>query len=90
VAGVVVRRGVRTIDPEAVSALKERILPRLVSGSRQLRDTKPDIREQTAVRRYLDAMRSALEAERSIGAYSSDTYRSVQGVLDTFEQRFSG
>jgi CPA1 family monovalent cation:H+ antiporter len=66
-------RGVRTIDPEAVSALKERILPRLVSGSRQLRDTKP-----------------ALEAERSIGAYSSDTYRSVQGVLDTFEQRFSG
>ncbi|WP_371402181.1 sodium:proton antiporter [Kribbella sp. NBC_00662] len=79
------------LDPDAVSALKERIVPRLVSGSRQLRDTKPDTREQMAVlqRRYLDAMREALEAERSIGVYSSDTYRVVESFLDTFEQRFT-
>jgi len=79
------------LDPDVVHVLKDRIVPRLVSGSQQLRETKPDTREQMAVvqRRYLDAMREALSTERSIGAYNSDTYRRVQGFLDTVEQRFS-
>lgn len=41
-------------------------------------------------RRYLDAMRDALVAERSIGAYSSETYRQVEALLDSLEHRFSG
>nr|WP_202888019.1 sodium:proton antiporter [Kribbella solani] len=79
------------LDPAAVSALKERIVPRLMSGSRQFRDTKPDIREQMAVlqRRYLDAMREALQSERGIGAYSTATYRQVESFLDTMERGFS-
>ncbi|WP_350276324.1 sodium:proton antiporter [Kribbella sp. HUAS MG21] len=79
------------LDPDAVHILKDRIVPRLVSGSRELRQTKPDTREQLSViqRRYLDAMREALNTERSIGAYSSETYRQVQTFLDTVEQRFT-
>ncbi|HWD83153.1 MAG TPA: sodium:proton antiporter [Kribbella sp.] len=79
------------LDPEVVHVLKDRIVPRLVSGSRQLRETKPDTREQMSVvqGRYLEAMREALNDERSVGAYSSDTYRQVQVFLDTVEQRFT-
>ncbi|MGW7681548.1 cation:proton antiporter [Kribbella sp. NPDC054772] len=79
------------LDPVVVSTLKDRIVPRLVSGSQELRETKPDTREQMSIvqRRYLDAMREALGTERSIGAYSSDTYRRVETFLDTIEQRFS-
>lgn len=78
------------LDPVAASTLKDRIVPGLVSGSRQLRETKPDTREQMAViqRRYLDAMREALDTERSIGVYSSETYRQVERFLDAVEQRF--
>ncbi len=39
-------------------------------------------------RRYLDAMRDALSTERSIGAYSTETYRQVESLLDVLEQRF--
>jgi CPA1 family monovalent cation:H+ antiporter len=79
------------LDPVVVSTLKDRIVPRLVSGTRQLQETKADTREQMEIlqRRYLDAMREALGTERSIGAYSSDTYRQVEGFLDTVEQRFT-
>ncbi|WP_133789239.1 sodium:proton antiporter [Kribbella sp. VKM Ac-2571] len=79
------------LDPVVVSTLKDRIVPRLVSGSRQLRETKADTREQMEIlqRRYLDAMREALGTERSIGAYSSETYRQVEGFLDAVEQRFT-
>ncbi|TDW93364.1 sodium/proton antiporter (CPA1 family) [Kribbella pratensis] len=79
------------LDPVVVSTLKDRIVPRLVSGSRQLRETKADTREQMEIlqRRYLDAMREALGTERSIGVYSSETYRRVEGFLDTVEQRFT-
>ncbi|GAA3095925.1 CPA1 family monovalent cation:H+ antiporter [Kribbella aluminosa] len=79
------------LDPDVVHTLKDRIVPRLVSGTRQLRDTKPDTREQMEAiqRRYLDAMREALSTERSVGAYSSETYRQVQRFLDTVEQRFT-
>jgi CPA1 family monovalent cation:H+ antiporter len=38
-------------------------------------------------RRYLDAMRDALTSERAIGVYSSQTYRHVEGMLDTMEYR---
>ncbi|TDD61616.1 sodium:proton antiporter [Kribbella antibiotica] len=81
------------LDPELVSTMKERIIPRLVSASRQLpaaAAAKPDSLEQMAVvqRRYLDAMRDALGIERSIGAYSSATYRQVEGIVDSIEQRF--
>jgi NhaP-type Na+/H+ or K+/H+ antiporter len=79
------------LDPVVVSTLKDRIVPRLVSGSRQLLETKPDHRDQLTIiqNRYLDAMREALGTERSIGVYSSDTYRQVENFLDTVEQRFS-
>ena len=79
------------LDPVVVSTLKDRIVPRLVSGSRQLRETKADTREQMEIlqRRYLDAMREALGTERSLGVYSSETYRQVEGFLDTIEQRFT-
>lgn len=79
------------LDPVVVSTLKDRIVPRLVSGSQQLRETKADTREQIEIlqRRYLDAMREALGTERSIGVYSSETYRHVEGFLDTIEQRFT-
>ncbi|GAA1161963.1 sodium:proton antiporter [Kribbella jejuensis] len=78
------------LDPEVVHSLKDRIVPRLISGSQQLRPAKPDTRDQMATiqRRYLEAMREALNTERSVGAYSSDTYRQVQSFLDTLEQRF--
>lgn len=78
------------IDPQLASTMKERILPRMLAGVRQIRDGRPDAIEQTMIlqRRYLDAMREALASERSIGAYSSETYRKVELLLDGFEQRF--
>ncbi len=79
------------LDPELVATMKERIIPRLVSASRQApAAAKPDSFEQMAVvqRRYLDAMRDALGAERSIGAFSSDIYRQVETLIDTIENRF--
>jgi NhaP-type Na+/H+ or K+/H+ antiporter len=82
--------GGEPIDPELVTTMKDRIVPGIVSGSSQLRSTRPDSLEQMLVvqRRYLDAMREALGAERSIGAYSSATYRQVEALLDSIEQRF--
>jgi NhaP-type Na+/H+ or K+/H+ antiporter len=79
------------LDPEVVEALKERIVPGLVSGNQQVRETGPDVREQMFIvtRRYLDAMRTALIAERGIGAYSSATYRRLEEIFDTLEQRFT-
>ncbi|MGC4938734.1 cation:proton antiporter [Kribbella sp. DT2] len=78
------------LDRELVSTMKERIVPRLVSGTRELRETRPDTHEQMLIvqRRYLDAMRDALGSERSIGAYSSEAYRQVESLLDSIEQRF--
>jgi NhaP-type Na+/H+ or K+/H+ antiporter len=78
------------LDPELVSTMKERIVPRLVSGTRELRETRADAHEQMMIvqRRYLDAMRDALGSERSIGAYSSEAYRQVESLLDSVEQRF--
>jgi CPA1 family monovalent cation:H+ antiporter len=76
------------LDPEVVSTMKQ-IVPRIVSGSQRV-TSKPDAIEQSIVvqRRYVDAMRDALVAERSVGAYTSATYRSVERFLDSMEQRF--
>ena len=77
------------VDPQLAVTMKEQILPRLLTGIRQERDTRPAALEQTLIiqRRYLDAMRDALASERSIGAYRSDTYRQVEAMLDAVEQR---
>jgi monovalent cation/hydrogen antiporter len=77
------------VDPKLVERMKDRILPRLITGAAQVRNARPDALEQTMVlqRRYLDAMRDALATERSIGAYGSETYRQVEGLLDSLEQR---
>ncbi len=80
------------VDPALASTLNERILPRMLAGVGQSRETKPDTLEQSLIlqRRYLDAMRDALAAERGIGAYSSQTYRKVEALLDSMEHRLSG
>ncbi|HET6294036.1 MAG TPA: sodium:proton antiporter [Kribbella sp.] len=82
--------GGEPLAPDLVSAMKDRIVPRIVSASSQVRSTRPDSKEQLLIvqRRYLDAMREALGTERSIGAYSSETYRHVESLLDAIEQRF--
>lgn len=76
------------VDPAIAEAMKERFLPRMLAGAREARG-HPDAIEQTRIlqRRYLDAMRDALAAERGIGAYSSATYRRVEALLDSLEQR---
>jgi CPA1 family monovalent cation:H+ antiporter len=77
------------VDPELARTMKDRILPRILTGVRQVRDSKPDALEKTVIlqRRYQEAMRDALAAERSVGAYSSATYRHVEALLDSLEQR---
>lgn len=79
------------VDPELVEQMKERFLPRIVTGATQppREAARPGSIEQTMIlqRRYLDAMRDALNTERSIGAYSSATYRQVEALLDAIEQR---
>lgn len=79
------------IDPELVTQLRERFLPRLLAGVTQIARGKPDQRAQSLLvqHRYLDAMRDALVGERSIGAYSSETYRQVEAMLDREEQRLA-
>ena len=77
------------IDPQLVTKLKDRILPRVLAGVRDTPRLKPAVMEQTMILqlRYLDAMRDALAAERGIGAYSSQTYRKVESLLDDMEKR---
>lgn len=77
------------VDAQLATDMKDRILPRMLTGVREQRQTAPDALEQMLIiqRRYLDAMRDALDAERSIGAYSSETYRQVESLLDSLEQR---
>ncbi|GAA0626492.1 sodium:proton antiporter [Kribbella sandramycini] len=79
------------LDPELVSSMKDRILPQMFVITREFRESEPDNRAQMLIiqRRYLDAMRDALIAERSIGAYSSETYRRAESLMDGFEQRFT-
>ena len=77
------------IDPYVVEVLEDRLLPILAGTQQALQQAKPGMREQTLIiqRRYLGAMRDALDAERSIGAYRSETYKQLQTMLDQMEQR---
>ncbi len=77
------------VDPQLTTTLKEQILPRILTGIRQVDHTRPDTLEQSLIlqRRYLDAMRDALASERSIGAYGSAAYRRVEALLDSYEER---
>ncbi len=79
------------LDPSVVTLMKERILPRLVAGMTEKRRASPGTVEQTLVvqQRYVDAMRDALATERSIGAWSSQTFRQVEALLDSLERRAS-
>ncbi len=76
------------LDPELVRVLEERLLPQLItmleSPARRLVQSEQAVVIQ---RRYLDAMRDALLHERSIGGYSSQTFRQVEKILDRMEQR---
>jgi len=76
------------LDPALITTMKERILPRLIVGTQE-REGPAISRDhlETIQQRYVDAMRDALVSERSIGAYSSATYRHVEGLLDGLEQR---
>lgn len=80
------------LDPALADALEHKFLPRLLSGAQQAPDVERGSVEQLMLvqHRYLDAMRDALAAERSIGAYSSGTYRRVEALLDSMEQRLGG
>lgn len=75
------------VDPEVATMMKDRVVPGLVAGAEAARRPAPGHWDQITVlqRRYLDAMREALGSERGIGAYSSDTYRQVEAILDTIE-----
>lgn len=77
------------VDPEVAAQLRDRILPRILAAVQEPRPAHPAAVDQSLAlqRRYLDAMRDALAAERSIGAYSSATYRQVEALLDSVEMR---
>ncbi len=79
------------IDPELAESLKHRFMPILLGHIQHLRTSKPGAREQSLLvqRLYLDTMREALLVERSIGAYTSETYRSAEALLDREEQRLN-
>lgn len=77
------------VDPELAERMRDRVLPRVIAGVQQTTGARPDSFEKAMIlqRRYLDAMRDALASERGIGAYSSQTYRQVESLLDSMEQR---
>jgi NhaP-type Na+/H+ or K+/H+ antiporter len=77
------------LDPEVVEVLKDRFLPMLLAGVRRGAASRPGQREQAFIiqRRYLDALREGLLRERSVGAFSTETYKQVEAVLDREEQR---
>jgi CPA1 family monovalent cation:H+ antiporter len=79
------------VDPQLVTTMKEQVLPRILAGARRANEAAPSALEQSLIiqRRYLSAMRDALGSERSIGAYSSATYRRVESLLDSYEQRIT-
>ncbi|WGX97227.1 sodium:proton antiporter [Nocardioides sp. L-11A] len=77
------------LDPEVVEVLKERFLPMLLAGVRRGVASRPGQREQVFIiqRRYVDALRDGLLRERSVGAFSTETYKQVEAILDREEQR---
>ncbi|GAA1546429.1 cation:proton antiporter [Nocardioides humi] len=79
------------IDPALAESLEQRFLPILLGNIQHLRQQKPGLREKSLLvqRLYLDTMRDALLAERSIGAYTSETYAQAEALLDREEQRLN-
>jgi NhaP-type Na+/H+ or K+/H+ antiporter len=79
------------IDPALAESLERRFLPILLGTIQQLRQQKPGLREKSLLvqRLYLDTMREALLSERSIGAYTSETYAQAEALLDREEQRLN-
>ncbi|WP_028659145.1 cation:proton antiporter [Nocardioides insulae] len=77
------------LDDAVLTAIRDGFLPRMLGVAReQNRPRRHDLEKLMIVqRRYLEAMRSALWVERSIGAYSSGTYRHVEATLDALDQR---
>jgi CPA1 family monovalent cation:H+ antiporter len=77
------------IDSQVVQRVNEQFVPVLLGRLRGDVQPKPGVREQLVIiqRRYVDALRDALNDERSIGAYRSETYAAVQAILDREEQR---
>jgi monovalent cation/hydrogen antiporter len=77
------------LDPGLIRTMEKGVLPRLLAATRDVREGAPVPRDQLDIvqRRYLDAMRDALISERAIGAYSSEAFRQVEGMLDSLEYR---
>lgn len=80
------------IDPEVAEKMADRLAPMLAPPPESAAEPSPVHRQQAQVlmRRYLDAMRGALEAEQSIGAYRTETFTSARKLLDGMEYRLDG
>lgn len=80
------------IDPQLAERTLQRLTP-LLSGKREDRPRpSPDTRDRLAdlQRRYLDAIRSAILQEQSIGSYRTDTYTLALALLDAQQSRLEG
>ena len=80
------------VDPEAIESLVQRFGPLFAQPGDDAPVPKPGVREQTLVlhRRFVVALRAALLEERSIGAYSSETFALVERILDREETQMDG
>lgn len=76
------------IDPGLAEQLSQRFAPMLVARGDQRPPPRPGVREQSMVvqRRYIDAMRQALNEERSIGVYRTATFSTAESILDGQER----
>ncbi|WP_029137026.1 cation:proton antiporter [Nakamurella lactea] len=80
------------IDPEIADRMVNRLAPMFAEPPDPALQPSPAHRQQAQVlmRRYLDAMRDALQAEQSIGAYRTETFTQVRKLLDSMEYRLDG
>jgi CPA1 family monovalent cation:H+ antiporter len=69
--------------------MKARVLPRVLAGIRRCATRGRDTIEQTMIiqRRYLDCGCATPSRPSAASAYSSATYRQVEALLDSVEQR---
>ena len=76
------------VDPQVAELLARRFAPLLAGRAEDRGPGRPGLREQVVVlqRRYLDAMREALNEERSIGVYRTETFAHAQAILDRQER----
>lgn len=80
------------IDPQVAERMMNRIAPMFAGRTEPGGPPSPDSRRQAQVllRRYLDALRDALNDEQSIGAYRTDTFTAARDLLDAVEYRLDG